>query len=98
MQYRDILVGQNGATPLPGTVVGFDAIVKIDDKVLYSTFNDKPIAFKVRQDVGSCSGDVGSGWWGGGERMRAFVARLRTPCAAASSANRGWRGATVTTH
>ena len=69
MQYRDILVGQNGATPLPGTVVGFDAIVKIDDKVLYSTFNDKPIAFKVRQDVGSCSGDVGSRWWRCGQRL-----------------------------
>jgi len=46
LQYEDILVGTRGDTPLPGTVVGFNAVVSIGDKVLFDTRQDKPVAFK----------------------------------------------------
>ena len=46
LQYVDVLIGTRGDTPLPGTVVGFNAVVTIGDKVLFDTRQDKPIAFK----------------------------------------------------
>jgi len=49
LQYVDMLVGTTGDKPMPGTVVGFNAVVKIDDKVLFDTRNDKPVAFKLGQ-------------------------------------------------
>ncbi|KAL1519080.1 hypothetical protein AB1Y20_003347 [Prymnesium parvum] len=49
LKYVDILVGQQGDTPRPGTVVGFNAVVSIGDKVLFDTAQDKPVAFKVGQ-------------------------------------------------
>jgi len=49
LQYIDILVGQNGEVPRPGTVVGFNAVVSIADKVLFDTTQDKPVAFKLGQ-------------------------------------------------
>jgi len=49
LQYIDILVGTTGEKPIPGTVVGFNAVVKIGDKVLFDTQNDKPVAFKLGQ-------------------------------------------------
>ena len=33
LQYVDVLIGTRGDTPLPGTVVGFNAVVTIGDKV-----------------------------------------------------------------
>jgi len=49
LQYIDILVGQNGDPPRPGTVVGFNAVVSVGDKVLFDTSKDKPVAFKLGQ-------------------------------------------------
>jgi len=49
LQYIDLLIGQNGEVPLVGTVVGFNAVVSISDKVLFDTTQDKPVAFKLGQ-------------------------------------------------
>jgi len=49
LQYVDVLVGTSGSTPLPGNVVGFNAVVSIDDKILFDTSKDKPVAFKLGQ-------------------------------------------------
>lgn len=47
LAYEDILIGQTGDTPRPGSVVGFNAKVAIGGKILFDTANDKPVAFKV---------------------------------------------------
>jgi len=46
LKYKDVLVGTSGSVPLPGYVVGLEAKVRIGDKVIYDTKDDKPIAFK----------------------------------------------------
>ena len=60
LQYVDILVGQSGEVPRPGTVVGFNAVVSISGKVLFDTANDKPVAFKV-----SLAPRTAGGWTSG---------------------------------
>lgn len=47
LQYIDQLVGTVGSAPMPGNVVGFNAVVSIGDKVLFDTSKDKPVAFKL---------------------------------------------------
>lgn len=49
LQYVDLLVSKRGDTPLPGAVIGLNAVVSIGDKVLYDTANDKKVAFKYGQ-------------------------------------------------
>jgi len=49
LQYIDILVAARGDTPLPGSVIGFNAKVSIGGNVLYDTAGGKPVAFKFGQ-------------------------------------------------
>ena len=49
LQYIDLLVASRGDTPLPGAVIGFNAIVSIGGKVLFDTTSSKPVAFKYGQ-------------------------------------------------
>ena len=49
LQYIDELVAERGDTPLPGSVIGFNAKVSIGGKVLYDTAGGKPVAFKFGQ-------------------------------------------------
>uniref|UniRef100_A0A7S3K5U3 peptidylprolyl isomerase n=1 Tax=Aureoumbra lagunensis TaxID=44058 RepID=A0A7S3K5U3_9STRA len=50
LKYQDILVSKQGNSPIPGYVIGLQAVVKVgsdsDSKVIYDTKDDKPIAFK----------------------------------------------------
>ena len=49
LQYRETVVARAGDSPLPGTLIGFNARVSIGDKVLLDTFAGKPVAFKYGQ-------------------------------------------------
>ena len=49
LQYQDILIAARGDTPLPGSVIGFNAVVSIGGKVLFDTTSGKPVAFKYGQ-------------------------------------------------
>jgi len=51
LQYRDILVADRGDSPLPGSVIGFNAKVSIGDQQLFDTAagEGKPVAFKYGQ-------------------------------------------------
>jgi len=49
LRYTESLVGRRGQTPLPGAVIGLDATVSIGDRVIFSTKDDKPVAWKYGQ-------------------------------------------------
>ena len=49
LQYVDLLVASRGDTPLPGAVIGLNAVVSIGGKVLFDTTSGKPVAFKYGQ-------------------------------------------------
>ena len=49
LQITEILVGKGGSTPLPGYIVGINAVVSVGDRVIYDTTTEKPIAFKLGQ-------------------------------------------------
>ena len=49
LRYMDLLVSSRGDSPLPGAVIGLNAVVYIGDQVLYDTRQDKKIAFKFGQ-------------------------------------------------
>merc|ERR1719310_204258 len=49
LQYADLMISSSGQSPLPGSIVGFNAVVRIGDKVILDTSNDKPVAFKYGQ-------------------------------------------------
>jgi hypothetical protein len=46
LSYKDVLVASNGGTPQQGTIIGLKIKVSIEDKVLYDTASDKPVAFR----------------------------------------------------
>mmetsp|Transcript_5356 Transcript_5356/g.16378 ORF Transcript_5356/g.16378 Transcript_5356/m.16378 type:complete len:248 (-) Transcript_5356:576-1319(-) len=48
LQYADLLIG-SGDVPIPGAIIGLDAVVSIGGKVLYDTKTDKRLAFKYGQ-------------------------------------------------
>jgi FKBP-type peptidyl-prolyl cis-trans isomerase len=49
LQITETLVGKGGSVPLPGYIVGINAVVSVGDRVIYDTTADKPIAFKLGQ-------------------------------------------------
>jgi len=51
LKITEFLIGKAGASPLPGSVIGLNAIVKVGDKVIYDTTanGSKPVAFKLGQ-------------------------------------------------
>lgn len=51
LRITEFLVGRGGASPLPGSVIGLNAVVKVGDKVIYDTTAEgsKPVAFKLGQ-------------------------------------------------
>lgn len=49
LQYADDLIAFGGPSPIPGNVIGFNARVKIGEKVIFDTANEKPVAFKYGQ-------------------------------------------------
>jgi hypothetical protein len=49
LKITEVLVGKAGSTPLPGYIIGLRAVVKVGDKIIYDTGDEKPIAFKLGQ-------------------------------------------------
>jgi hypothetical protein len=49
LKITEVLVGKGGSTPLPGYIIGLRAVVKVGEKVIYDTGDEKPIAFKLGQ-------------------------------------------------
>eukprot|EP00978_Attheya_sp_CCMP212_P008359 scaffold19705_cov58-Attheya_sp.AAC.1 len=51
LQITELLVGKGGSVPLPGYIVGINAVVSVGDRVIYdtTTADEKPIAFKLGQ-------------------------------------------------
>jgi len=51
LKITEFLIGKGGASPLPGSVIGLNAVVKVGDKVIYDTTSEgsKPVAFKLGQ-------------------------------------------------
>jgi hypothetical protein len=49
LKITEVLVGKAGSTPLPGYIIGLRAVVKVGDKTIYDTGDEKPIAFKLGQ-------------------------------------------------
>jgi len=47
----EFLIGKGGGTPLPGSIVGLNAVVRIGDKTIFDTTkgDGKPVAFKLGQ-------------------------------------------------
>jgi len=49
LKITESLIGKGGSAPLPGYIIGLNAIVSIGDKTIYNTTSEKPIAFKLGQ-------------------------------------------------
>jgi len=49
LRITEFLVGKGGSVPMPGYIVGINAVVSVGDKVIYDTTAEKPIAFKLGQ-------------------------------------------------
>jgi len=49
LKITESLIGKGGSAPLPGYIIGINAVVSIGDKTIYDTTNEKPIAFKLGQ-------------------------------------------------
>jgi FKBP-type peptidyl-prolyl cis-trans isomerase len=51
LQITELLVGKGGSVPLPGYIVGINAVVSVGDQIIYDTTKagEKPIAFKLGQ-------------------------------------------------
>lgn len=51
LKVTEFQIGKGGASPLPGSVIGLNAVVKVGDKVIYDTTAEgsKPVAFKLGQ-------------------------------------------------
>mmetsp|Transcript_14686 Transcript_14686/g.17370 ORF Transcript_14686/g.17370 Transcript_14686/m.17370 type:complete len:291 (-) Transcript_14686:299-1171(-) len=49
LKITESLIGKGGSAPLPGYIIGLNAIVSIGDKTIYDTTSEKPIAFKLGQ-------------------------------------------------
>jgi hypothetical protein len=49
LKITELLVGKAGSMPLPGYIIGLRAVVKVGDKIIYDTGDEKPVAFKLGQ-------------------------------------------------
>lgn len=49
LKITESLVGKGGMAPLPGYIIGLNAVVSIGNKTIYDTTSEKPIAFKLGQ-------------------------------------------------
>jgi hypothetical protein len=49
LKITELLVGKGGSVPLPGYIIGLRAVVKVGDKIIYNTGDEKPVAFKLGQ-------------------------------------------------
>jgi len=49
LKITELLVGKSGSTPLPGYIIGLQAVVSVGDKIIYDTAGEKPVAFKLGQ-------------------------------------------------